>query len=173
MLCLAVSFTLIGIVSAPAQMVDSNDNSMVLQVDVLPYYSCTSIFVVFTFLAVTIFILTKNLTHYIKYGVTVSNDFYCDDNSLKIEALRLSVFSGELLFLGLMSMFYITKRGQEFGVSPAINTSLLSICSMFFLCLRISVFKKKPFFKQIVGSLLILVGTTAMFILLKGTSSID
>lgn len=96
----------------------------------LPFYSSASLFIVLIFAMMTIFILIKNVVTYFKYGITGTNDYYTEHNTLKIGALLLSVFAGEALMIGLLSTFYIHREGLKFGVHPCVNTAMLNLISV-------------------------------------------
>lgn len=73
----------------------------------LPFYSCTSLFIVLTFLVVCMIMGIKNCLIYSQYGVLHPNQFFNESDTLKIGALLISIFIGELFFIGMMSTFYV------------------------------------------------------------------
>ena len=77
------------------------------QITYLPFYSSAAVFTVLNFLVYGTFIGIINCVRYARYGVCNSNDYYTQEDSLKVGSLLLTLFGGELLFAGLISFFYI------------------------------------------------------------------
>ena len=85
------------------------------------------------FIVLLLIVLVQNCVKYIRYGVTSSNDYYTQENTLKIGSLLLTLFGGELLFAGLISFFCIQKMSFQYNLVQSINTSLLSLIALLLL----------------------------------------
>ena len=77
--------------------------------------------------------VAKNVVNYIRFGVSCQNDYYSEHDTLKIGSLFSTVVAGELFFGGLICMYFTLQKGTEYGINPAINTSLLSMISVILL----------------------------------------
>ena len=113
MLLLATTYTLIG-AATETEIVKDNTSSNGISneptsVSDLPFYSSSSIFVIATFLVTCLIIMGKNCFEYNQYGVLRPNDFYTESHTLKVGALLISIFAGELFYIGMMSTFYVQK----------------------------------------------------------------
>lgn len=72
----------------------------------MPFYAAAPSFILMNLIVMGLFMIAKNVFKYVKFGVTAPNDYYTTSDTLKIGAFFLTLLAGELLFLGLMGVFY-------------------------------------------------------------------
>ena len=101
----AIMMTCISLTSVPPLPLETSNSE--ITVDYLPFYSSNGICAIFTFGIVAVFMVTKNIVKYIRFGVSGQNDYYTPQDTLKVGSLLLTVLAGELLFGGLMTMFFV------------------------------------------------------------------
>ena len=108
-----------------------------------------------------------NCVRYIRYGVCNSNDYYTQEDTLKVGSLLLTLFGGELLFAGLISFFYIQQMSFQYGIMQSINTSLLSLIALILLMAAYFGFGVHVRMQQTIGAFIVIVGTLCMYIALS------
>ena len=72
----------------------------------MPFYAAAPTFILMNFIVMGLFMVAKNVYKYAKFGVFAPNDYYTPQDTLKIGAFFLTLLAGELLFLGLIGVFY-------------------------------------------------------------------
>ena len=105
MLLSALTLTCISLTSIPA--LSSEVDNAERRVEYLPFYSSNGIFAIITFGIIVTFMIIKNIVKYVRFGVSGQNDYYTPQDTLKVGSLLLTVLAGELLFCGLMTLFFV------------------------------------------------------------------
>ena len=98
-----------------------------------PFYASNGIFAIAMFVIVATFMIIKNIVKYIRFGVSGQSDYYTSQDTLKVGSLLSTVLAGELLFAGLLSLFFVFQESRHYGICAAVNTSLLSMISLILL----------------------------------------
>ena len=118
------------------------------------------------FIVLLLIVFVQNCVKYIRFGVTSANDYYTQENTLKIGSLLLTLFGGELLFAGLISFFCIQKMSFQYNLVQSINTSLLSLIALLILMVAYFGFGAHVRMQQTIGAFIVIVGSLCMYIAL-------